>query len=283
MGNLKALLFIGVSAVAAATSAKAADVLPPPLPMPEPAQAAPAEFSGWYLRGDVGVSISRPTDHKSTFIAGAPAIPGFAEVTSSLDDAATIGFGLGYRVNNWFRVDATGEYRASSAYNSLNKYTGAAPGCIECYDEYKATFQGGVFLLNGYFDLGTWAGLTPFVGVGVGGAYNSVKDITDHNVTTGTGFGYGRGASGWDFAWAVMAGLSYAVTPNVALEMSYRYLDRGTGHTGPITCANSQNGGCYFERQSFKAASQDLRIGMRWQFADTPLVTAAPPPLIRKY
>ena len=282
MGNLKALLFIGVSAVSAVTSAKAADVLPPPIPMPEQMHAPAADFSGWYLRGDVGVAISRAPDHQSTFAAGAPAIPGFAEVTSSIEDSAIIGFGLGYKVNNWFRVDATGEYRASTPYHALNTYTGAAPGCIECYDQYKARFGGGVFLLNGYVDLGTWAGLTPFIGVGVGASYNSVKDITDHNVTTGTGFGYGRGAANWDFAWAVMAGLSYAVTPNVALEMSYRYLDRGAGNTGAIYCANG-NGGCYLERQSFKVASQDLRIGMRWQFADTPGMPASPPPLIRKY
>ncbi|MFN3891586.1 MAG: outer membrane protein [Beijerinckiaceae bacterium] len=277
MGKLKALLFIGVSAIAATTGARAADMLPPPVPQPA---YVPAEFSGWYLRGDVGVGISGSPDHRSTFAANAPAIPGFAEVTSNLGDSALVGFGLGYRFNNWFRVDATGEYRSSSAYTALNTYTGAAPGCIECYDQYKATFHGGVFLLNGYVDLGTWAGVTPFIGVGVGGAYNVVKNITDHNVTTGTGFGYGGGSSNWDFAWAVMAGLSYAVTQNLSLEMSYRYLDRGAANTGAIACANG-NGGCYFERQSFKVASQDLRLGMRWQFADTPLMASAP--LVRKY
>lgn len=280
MGKLKALLFVSAAMVAAATGARAADMLPPPVSVPHPVYE-PADFSGWYLRGDAGVGVAGSTDHRSSFAAGSPAIPGFAEVTSSLESAAFVGFGLGYRFNNWFRVDATGEYRASSAYSSLNHYTGSPPGCIECYDQYRATFSGGVFLLNGYVDLGTWAGITPYIGVGVGGSYNVVKDITDHNVTTGTGFGYGKGSSDWDFAWALMAGVSYAVTPNLALEMGYRYLDRGSANTGAIACANSSGGGCYLERQSFKVTSHDLRLGMRWQFADAPV--AHRPPLVAKY
>lgn len=279
MGNIKALLIASISAIAAITGARAADMLPPPVHMPQPAYV-PVEFSGWYLRGDVGVGIAGSADHTSTFV-GHPVIPGFREVSSSVGDSAFVGFGIGYRFNNWFRMDATGEYRMSSAYNALNHYTGTPPGCIECYDQYKATTYGGVFLLNGYVDLGTWAGITPFIGVGIGGSYNVVKDITDHNVTTGTGFGYGRGDSKWDFAWALMAGLSYAVTPNVALELSYRYLDRGKAETGAIACANAFGGGCFFESHSFKVTSQDLRIGMRWQFADAPL--APMPPLVRKY
>ena len=279
MGNFKALLFVSISAIALATTARAADMLPPPIPMPHPTYE-PAEFSGWYLRGDIGVGKSSSANHSSSFV-GAPVIPGFVEVTSSIGDSAFAGFGFGYKFNSWFRVDATGEYRMSSAYSALNGYTGVAPGCIECYDQYKATTYGGVFLLNGYVDLGTWRGLTPFIGAGVGGSYNVVKDITDHNVTTGTGFGYGGGSSKWDFAWAVMAGLSYAVTPNVTLEMSYRYLDRGKAETGAIACANAGGGGCFFESQSFKVASQDLRFGMRWQFADTPMTHM--PPLVRKY
>lgn len=78
-----------------------------------------------------------------------------------------------------------------------------------------------------------------------------------------------------------MAGLSYAVTPNVSLEMSYRYLDRGKANTGTIACANAGGGGCFFESQAFKVVSQDLRLGMRWQFADAPM--APMQPLIRKY
>ena len=282
MGGLKALFFIGSAAIFAATGARAADMLPPPLmPAPQPVYEN-GDFSGWYLRGDVGVGIAASTKHESTFAAGSPAIPGFATVATSLESATFAGFGVGYKFNNWFRADATGEFRSMVAYNSLNAYTGAAPGCIECYDQYRANFGGGVFLVNGYIDLGTWAGVTPFVGAGVGGAYNVVKDITDHNVTTGTGFGYGKGELKFGFAWAVMAGLAYNVNQNLTLEMGYRYLDRGKAETGAIACANAVGGGCYFERQSFRATSHDLRFGMRWHFADAP-VAPMQAPLIRKY
>lgn len=280
MGKLKALLIVS-AAMVAATGARAADLLPPPVAVPHP-MYEPADFSGWYLRGDVGVGIPGSTDHRSTFAPGVrETIPGFAEVTSSLESAAFVGFGFGYRFNSWFRVDATGEYRTRAAYQSLNYYDGSSDifsPCNDCFDQYRATLASGVFLVNGYFDLGTWAGVTPYIGAGVGGAYHSVKDITDHNVTTGTGFGYGRGKSQWDFAWALMAGVSYSVTPNLALELGYRYLDMGSANTGEIDCA----GGCGIrERQSFKVTSHDLRLGMRWQFADAPIAPA--PPLVAKY
>jgi opacity protein-like surface antigen len=283
MGGLKALFFIGSAAVFAASGARAADMLlPPPLmPAPQPVYTNGGDFSGWYLRGDVGVGMSASTKHESTFTHGHPAIPGFAAVATSTESAAFVGFGAGYKFNNWFRADVTGEYRATSAYNALNTYTGVAPGCVDCYAQYRANFGGGVLLLNGYIDLGTWAGVTPFVGVGVGGAYNVVSDISQHNVTTGTGFGFGKGESKFGFAWALMAGLAYNVNQNLTLEMGYRYLDRGTAGTGPIDCANA-GGGCGFEQQTFKATSHDLRVGMRWLLADTP-VAHPQMPLIRKY
>ena len=60
MGNIKALLFVTISAIALSTSARAADMLPPPIPMPHH-KYEPVEFSGWYLRGDVGVGMSSST------------------------------------------------------------------------------------------------------------------------------------------------------------------------------------------------------------------------------
>ena len=34
-------------------------------------------------------------------------------------------------------------------------------------------------MFNGYADLGTWSGVTPYVGAGVGFAYNKLSGFTD--------------------------------------------------------------------------------------------------------
>ena len=75
-----------------------------------------------------------------------------------------------------------------------------------------------------------------------------------------------------------MAGLGFNITPNLKLEVSYRYLDMGSLTSAPITC--EAVGGCFFERQSFHLASNDVRIGFRYLFAD---YARPAPPLIAKY
>ncbi|HTJ01269.1 MAG TPA: opacity family porin, partial [Methylovirgula sp.] len=137
-----------------------------------------------------------------------------------------------------------------------------------------------VFLANGYFDIGTWWGVTPYVGAGVGVAYNTMTGVTDIGMSPNPGFGYASANSTTNYAWAAMAGLSYAVTPNLRLELGYRYLDMGNASTGTIVCTNTA--ACSNEVQHFHLASQDIRLGMRWMFADIPPV-APQLPLVSKY
>ena len=281
MGKVKALIFASVAAIVTATGARAADILPPPVHMLPPPAYAPAEFSGWYLRGDVGVGIPGSLKHESSFVAGAPVIPGFAVIDTRLDQAAILGLGFGYRFNSWFRADLTGEWRGSSTYNSVNAYTGGGGSpCIECYDLYKASIRSSAIFANAYFDMGTWAGVTPYVGVGVGGAHHAFSMITDQNPTAPGGFGIGRANDRFAFAWALMAGLAFNVNQNLTMEVGYRYADLGKAESGAIACANAGGGFCFNERQSVRITSHDLRFGMRWHFADAPM---APPPLVAKY
>ena len=57
-------------------------------------------------------------------------------------------------------------------------------------DAYQGYLKSVSVLANAYVDLGTWNCLTPFVGVGIGGAYNKMADLVDMGIgTTGAGFG----------------------------------------------------------------------------------------------
>lgn len=294
MGKSSALLLAAAIVAGAATAASAADLLPPP-PMMEPLPP-PVDFGGWYLRGDVGVGINQLSGLRSTFDNPLVVIPALAFDQQSIGDSVIIGGGVGYQFNNWLRFDITGEYRTAANFRSTNSYTdifsaqipapspcggilGATP---RCFDLYHAQVRSAVFLANGYVDLGTWHGITPFVGAGVGLANHWFENFNDFGPQTG-GFGYARDTSRANFAWAVMAGLGYNVTPNLKLEASYRYLDMGRITSGQIFCR--ENPGCPRERQSFDIASHDIRLGFRYTLGGGPAPILLPPPgpLVRKF
>ena len=311
MGSTKALLLAGVVALGAAHAAFAADLPPPPEYIPPP---EPAAFGGWYLRGDVGVGIASGADIRSTFYDNSGAeltgdnlantVPNFARVQQTIGDSALVDIGIGYQFNNWLRFDATGEYRTSQRISTTETYgiAGANFGGIgqyTGYDQYDGNVQSSVFLANAYVDLGTWYCLTPFIGAGIGGAYSRVTGLHDLGVGGPTildanggvvasgigngGYGFAKQSGKFDLAYAAMAGVSYAVSPNVKLELAYRYLNLGDATSGLITCVNST--GCVSEKHKYTLESQDIRLGFRWLF-DQPIQAAYYPPeapIVRKY
>jgi opacity protein-like surface antigen len=282
MAIWKAILYASAVTLGITHAAAAADLLPPPPPM-EPVYAQ--SFGGWYIRGDVGVGIDELSGARSTLDAFNPAggaAPLVTRASTSIGDSAIAGVGVGYQVNNWLRFDGTGEYRTSASYRAVNTYT-AFCGSGVCPDIYSADVHTGVLLANAYFDVGTWYGVTPFVGAGVGAAIHKFSGLTDIGTAPCcAGFGTAPDKTTTSLAWAVMAGLGFNITPNLKLELSYRYLDMGTLSSAPITCEAVS--GCFFERQSIRLSSNDIRVGFRYMFADyVPPAPQLQQPLIRKY
>ncbi|HEY1736837.1 MAG TPA: porin family protein [Methylovirgula sp.] len=270
-GSLQASILAGALATGFAGTAFAADLpaLPAP-PMIE--QPAPQQFSGWYLRGDVGYGFEQVSNFNSS-VAGTT--PGFQYGGSAVDGGMIVDAGFGYQVNNWFRGDITGEYRTPNNYSAFETYTN---GGVRNGDAYRAQLRNEVVLANGYIDLGTWYGITPFVGAGVGAAFVQFHNLQDFGTGPGNfgGFGVAPDANLVNFAWAATAGLDYTISPNWKFEVSYRYLDMGKVASNGIVCTVT----CTHEVQSFRLASQDVRVGLRYMFAEAP---PAPPPLITKY
>jgi opacity protein-like surface antigen len=258
--------------------------VPPPVLQP-----APAVESGWYLRGDVGVGAQsfEQFDHfqtNSIFVWPAS----WQIVQKHADGTAFVDFGVGYEVNSWLRFDFTGEHRMSSKFKVLGSYHEFCPGGVACFDLYDGSHSAEVFLANAYLDLGTWWCLTPFVGAGVGGAWNTVSTVTDTGfIANGTtGFGYSSSdLSSWNFAWAAHAGVTYNVSSNLKLEFAYRFLSLGSVKTPIVNCSSS---GCQVSQNTGPSASytltnfdsQDFKLGLRWMLQpEQPVYT---PPLIRK-
>jgi opacity protein-like surface antigen len=302
MGSLKALFLVSGAVIGMTNLAQAADLLPPP-PRMEPAPMSAPDFSGWYLRGDVGMAIQ--TANLSPSISPNPLIGQPADAfnsfyNSSLSASGLFDVGVGYQINNWLRFDVTGEYRGGSHFQTLEQ-VGVPSTAAQFADFYRGDVSSFIGLVNGYVDIGTWYGVTPFVGGGVGFANNWLSGVTD------TGFAYpGLGAPGaptggylsdqskLSFAWALMAGLDFNVTQNLKLELGYRFLDYGKLQSGTSHCFNGTGagggfspancGGSGYTLATHDLMSQDFRLGLRWAFNDTPSYAPEPEqPLVRKY
>ena len=273
MRSVKSFIAAG-AATLLSSAAFAADMAIAPPPMYAPAVVE--DFGGWYLRGDIGFSNQRVDRLNNALDATVTS----SVQTNSFDTAGIFGLGVGYRLNNWFRADVTGEYRGNSQFFGKDVIT--FPGGFGT-DTYHATKSEWVVLGNAYVDLGTWWCITPFIGAGVGGARVSIANFTDQGITnfaglTSSGLAFGDNVAKWNFAWAAHAGLAYRVTPNFTVELAYRYLDMGDGLTGDLRTFDGTNG--INNPTTFKnITSHDLKLGVRWDLT-SPEVYA--PPLMRK-
>jgi opacity protein-like surface antigen len=206
---------------------------------------------------------------------------------------AFAGIGVGYQFNNWFRADVTGEYRFSSGFKVHDREYFVDRGFgINGNETTKGSYSSAVVLLNGYFDLGTWYGVTPFIGAGVGWAQHylhgfetsTLNVYTDPTIAPGVSGGTIRNHDSGNFAWALHAGLGYDISPNLKLELAYRYLNMGDAKTGVIDC---YCGATYTGTKFKELEAHDIKIGMRWMLGGP--VSAPMPqepygaPIIRKY
>ena len=229
MSWCRLLLVVGVMAGGTALAADMPDSWAPP---PAPPTSVWPLNGNWYLRGDLGYAWGH--------IGSAQAAPGFPDPTDNKFGSSFIGgIGAGYK-GGWLRTDITLDY-------SRFKYSGT----FEPAGDASAKVGVLTALFNGYLDLGTWYGLTPYIGAGAGAALVKLTDFQS------TALPPSADSSDWRFAWAGMAGVAWAVSPNVQIDFGYRYLDVGkvrSGAPGEVTFNN--------------VAGHEVRLGVRWNFND---------------
>jgi opacity protein-like surface antigen len=273
MVSVKVASFAGAVALFASAAQMAQIAQAADLPQLPPVYAPPIEeyvASGWYLRGDIGMSNQQVKSLNNVLFTSAVNV-----VQKDFDSAPTFGLGVGYQFNHWFRADVTGEWRGKANFHGFD-IVGAASTNV-----YRASKSEWLILANIYADLGTWYSFTPFVGAGIGAARVTISNFMDVNEVT-TGVAYADDASKWNFAWAVHAGVSYKVNSQLTLEFAYRYVSLGDGISGDIKTYTGVNN-IYNPMEFNNITSHDLKFGVRWLLE--PPVERQPamlPPLMRR-
>jgi opacity protein-like surface antigen len=206
MTSYKLPAFIGATVLTLTATAQAADM--PQLPLPVLKPPVQEFFSPWYVRIDGGYRIN---DVSGGIAFGAPF------TSSNTVDAATIGGGVGIKWN-WLRSDITFDYGSQPKFEG---YFGTVTPSI------TAKVTNFTTLWNGYIDMGTWWGVTPYAGVGVGFSYLKPADFQTNPPTLFATVNEGR----WNFSWAGIAGLGYTISPGLMIDANYRYLDLGEART----------------------------------------------------
>ncbi|MER2604198.1 MAG: outer membrane beta-barrel protein [Siculibacillus sp.] len=239
----------------------------------QPVAEAPVS-SGWYLRGDVGVGFSQRPSLESIE-------PGLSKtfISRDLGDQPFVQLGIGYQFSDYLRGDVTAEYRGSARLRGTSTYASTYGGNPSTnFVSYDTNVRSLAVMANGYIDLGHYSGLTPYVGAGIGAAYNQMDDVY-----TQTSFYVGgspqvpqqgimSGSHKWNLAWALHGGMSWDVNPNLKVDVGYSYKDFGSLTSGIQNCMSGS--GCNEKLGVKHLAFHDVRIGARWMI--DPVVRPAP-------
>ena len=235
MGRLGVFVVAGALTIVGAAGARGADMprLPSiPLPFPDKTPLIEEFVSGWYIRGDLG--------YRFQDVDGASHISGAHPTINTIDDVMMAGVGFGYKAK-WLRLDLTTDYGLRGNYNGSVGSSATT---------YSARLDSYTVMLNGYFDLGTWYGFTPYVGGGVGAAYLSTSNYqTTPTAATSTG-----SVNATNFAWAAMGGISYQLMHNLLIDVSYRHVAMGDADAGPGTSRLTIN----------DVTGDEIRVGIRY-------------------
>ncbi len=283
MRSVKFLIAAGAASLlsSAAFAADMGSIMPPP-----PAQyyAPPVEdFGGWYLRGDIGMTNTR----------GKLFAPAYDDVSTlsvnqlghEFTGGMSYGLGVGYQFNSWFRADITGEYRSKVHFSGTDFANIAGLGAIA--DIYSGGYSSWVAMANVYVDLGTWWCITPFVGVGVGGAFNQVQRAC----RTSARFRAPASDRSTRRPTSPTRRQPMTALPGRPTRVSPTRSTRTSRSNWPIAISISATGsparrdtfdGILAARRAFQfneLTSHDIKLGVRWTCCDVP---PPPAPLVRK-
>jgi opacity protein-like surface antigen len=224
-----------------------------PVPAPIP---LPTYDPVWYFRADLGFGLSDDPGGASEkgmvfgerganqYSAEHTFGPDSGSIKSDYDQQAVGAIGVGFRWNERFRTDVTGEWFRAQKVRILDHSSAALMqngalvpgGTVVSETDDQTHIKGGVVMFNGYYDMASdWHGFTPYIGAGLGFA---IAQIDRKNTNTEVVHDPNAGGSvdlhaksshvgnANDVMLAAMAtvGTSYRISDITELDFNYRYL-----------------------------------------------------------
>ncbi|MFA5902191.1 MAG: outer membrane beta-barrel protein [Hyphomicrobium sp.] len=216
--------------------------------------AAPPDDRGIYIKGYVGQANPNVGGMSNELYD----IRGISARDHEIKSSPLFGIGVGWQARHWLRFDGTIEYRGDATF--LGSDISTFPGA----NEYTADVKSWLGLANAYIDMGNWCGFTPYIGAGIGFATISVEGLRDDGLTvSGASIAYGGDKTSTNFAYAFYAGTSFDVTPQVSLDLTYRWANLGSAASGPVL---TYDGGDGYSGQHLKdITSNDVMLGFRYK------------------
>ena len=171
------------------------------------------------------------------------------------------GLGIGWQHSHWLRFDLTGEYRGDALFVGHDQYPGGFGFTRHervhgrhpelARPRQRLHRHGQLVRLHALrrrrhrlrHDLG--------------------RRPEGHQRPAATASFFGADNTNTNFAWALYAGVSYDVTPQIALDLAYRYANLGTAQSGVVTAFDdsSSYSGLFIK----DITSNDLMLGFRYK------------------
>ncbi|OTG87177.1 hypothetical protein B9T31_06100 [Acinetobacter sp. ANC 4558] len=130
-----------------------------------------------------------------------------------------------------------------------NVFSGKAPDGFVLFNN---ALRSQSLMVNGYYDFKNTSKFTPYVGLGIGATRvkNKQTEISVNDSVSSTDT---------HFTWSAGVGIAYNVTDNVALDLSYKYVD-----AGKFKFNNYVPDGNFDTK--VKLHSNDYSLGIRYNF-----------------
>lgn len=265
MSSFTKLSLITAALMTSTVGAQAADLYEPPVVEVVP-EVRTVAVGGWYLRGDIGYNKNHVGG--VSYYQGTPTLTGEFE-KHDLGASWSLGAGIGYQVTDYFRVDWTVDHAFAADFDgsSARGVTNCGTATGVCNYEDTADLSITTLLANAYVDLGNYAGFTPYVGAGIGGASLHWSDMKNNETcvagdcTGSPGDSKHDGYGEWRFAYALHAGASYDISSNLKVDAGYTFKHIEGGRMFKFESGNVNSG-----QQGFHddIKVHTFRTGLRW-------------------
>jgi opacity protein-like surface antigen len=237
-------LTLAAAMISVALPSYAADY-DPPIVIEDAPEYVPVEVgSGWYLRGDVGYSWEHPFKDHVTGVSDA--------FYSDRHSPVSFSVGMGYHFNDWIRTELNIGFissdRATLAFSDADEIASAR---IE-----NEVWSG---MASGFVDLGTFAGVTPYIGGGIGLAYGKRSLEFDYSNSTDPTLDFSDfdRRRNYSVAYSLGAGVAYQMTKNLSVDLGYQYFNAPGLEYATITGVDS-----YAIRKGID--SHQVKLGLRY-------------------